>query len=130
MNRGDSSRQLHLRFFLLHSVALLLIYLLLPIVLGAFLPGRDWIGVMSTLLFIVNPIATAAASFLFAYRHGFRFYIPVITCVLFIPAVFIAYNYTAWPNAFIYLGTSSAACLIASHLRADRKKRRLFRYTR
>ncbi len=62
-----------------------------------------WQMVMRTLLIGVYPFYTFIACFLNTRYYGFKWYIPVMLGVYFIPSAIMMFGYTAIPYAFAYV---------------------------
>ena len=54
-------------------------------------------------LLLVNPLASAVAGGVYAWRHGFSAVLPALFAVAFVPAALVAYNDSALPYALGYL---------------------------
>lgn len=78
-------------------------YLLTAFVIFCILPsaGKYWGGEMFLML-ISLPCTCLIISFVYGAKNGFQLIFPVLIGVLFLPAVFIFYNYTAWIYAVIF----------------------------
>ncbi len=85
------------RATLLFSAVCLAFYMVLP-----------WVAHPFLCLFGVFPLAVLAAGFGFSLWDGFRWIRPALAVVLFVPAMFLHYNESAW----IYLPVYGILCLI------------------
>ncbi len=53
-------------------------------------------GIAILIMLIVIPIISFLSSLVFGMKNGLSLFYPIITAILFIPTIFIFYNYTAW----------------------------------
>ncbi len=59
-------------------------------------------GTAIFILLIGIPLICFLTSFVYSTKNGFVWFYPVVISVLFIPTIFIFYNYTAWVYIFGY----------------------------
>jgi len=91
---------------------LVLCILFYAVPLSYFMPGLQDTFVTSlsaSMLLLYNPAVILAVSAVYGFKHGFKWYLPVLLPVLFIPAVFIFYNssalvFTLYYEAFCLAG--------------------------
>lgn len=76
-------------------IAMLLNFYLLPLFIAD-------TGSAMVVLLVLIPAVCFAISVVYGLKNGFRLEYPVITAVLFIPAVFIYYNSSAWVYIVAY----------------------------
>ncbi len=60
-------------------------------------------GLLFYMLFIFNPALTFVLNIMYATRHGFVWYFPLLAGVLFAPSILLFYNQTAIPYIFSYI---------------------------
>lgn len=65
-------------------------------------------GSFMAILLLITPLICFFTSFAYGFKHGWDFAFPVGIGMLFIPAIFIHYNDSAWVYAVIY---ASLSCL-------------------
>lgn len=71
-------------------------------ILGATV-AKDNLSFASTFLLFYNPVAVIATGAMVGWKHGFSFMYAPLVGLLFLPALFLFYNYTALPFAVIYM---------------------------
>lgn len=72
-------------------------------------------------LLLLNPIVCFTASYLYGLRCGFGWLLPLLDGAVFLPTIFVFYNYTAFAYVISYI---AAAFLGAGAAAAARKGRR------
>ncbi len=77
------------RFILIPTVILAAVYNLLPLAMGS-------TGGAMMILLILMPVVTLIASGFVGLKRGFTWLWPVLAGVLFIPAIFLYMNSSAW----------------------------------
>ena len=96
---------------LLYSVCCLAAYCLLPLFIHPFL-----------CLFGIFPLVCLAAGIGFSLWGGFRWEQPILAMALFVPAMFLHYNETAWIYLPVYGVVGLIGCSAGAWIR--RAKRR------
>ena len=73
-------------------------YLLIILIALYILPatGKYW-GSEMLLMLVAIPAACLIISFVYGIRNGFHLFFPACVGIIFIPSIFLFYNYTAWP---------------------------------
>lgn len=63
-------------------------------------------------LFIIDPLVVFLSVFMFGLKAGFRWWAPLIIGALFMPTVFLYYNYTAlfYALAYVFLSYIGVWC--------------------
>ena len=59
-------------------------------------------GAAMLILLLATPLICFACALVYGIKHGFNIVFPIVVALLFIPAIFIFYNKTAWVYAVIY----------------------------
>ena len=72
------------------------------------LTGRFWHGegTLVLLALIILPLVTLLTSLVYGIKNGFNLFLPVFIGIIYLPTLFIFYNYTAWIFAVVYIATS------------------------
>lgn len=89
--------------YVIYSVAMVLIFYLLPLLI------QDTGSGMFVLLLVV-PALTFIASLIFGIRQGFSVILPLLVAALFVPTLCIFYNESAW----IYIPAYAVIALIGN----------------
>ena len=101
------------KVFLITLAILLVAFYLLPL----------WIG-HEFLLFgvlVVNPLVSIGTGLAYAIKFGFRWYFPLIVGLLFVPAMYLFYNESAWLYILIDAGFSAIGSWIGWIVYKSRK---------
>jgi Ca2+/Na+ antiporter len=53
-------------------------------------------GSFMVILLVIIPLTCFAISFIYGFRNGWNLFFPIAIGILFIPAIFIYFNSTAW----------------------------------
>ncbi len=72
-------------------------------------------------LLLVNPLCLLGAGIFYTVKHSFKWYFLIILPVLFIPALFTVYNYTAWVYVPAYLVILAIGQGVGSLIRSAKK---------
>lgn len=78
---------------LVYLLLSIITFYLLPIIIPDFKPG---------LLMLIFPIISFVLTFIHTLKNGFLIWLPIAVIIIFIPSMFIFYNYTAWGYIPIY----------------------------
>lgn len=78
------------------------LYLIINVLVFYVLPFVGFTLDMYLLLVVINPILCFVTAFAFGRKHRFDWLYSIIVALLFIPSMFIYYNYTATYLAFVY----------------------------
>ena len=78
-----------------YFLAVIAAYYLLPLF------GKDT-GSFMLILLVLMPIVCFASAFWYGIKRGLALTFPLIIAILFVPSVFLFYNYTAWVYAVVY----------------------------
>ena len=75
--------------------------------------GKDT-GSFMLILLIITPILCFIVSLLYGAGRGFDLFYSLIIALLFVPAIFIYYNGSAWIYIVIYTVITLAGCVLGS----------------
>lgn len=64
-------------------------------------------------MLMIIPLVCLVTSIFYGIRNGFDFWYILIVAIMFIPSIFIFYNYTAWVYVVAYIIIASLGNLIA-----------------
>ena len=64
-------------------------------------------------MLMIIPLVCLVTSIFYGIRNGFDFWYILIVAIMFIPSIFIFYNYTAWVYVVAYTIIASLGNLIA-----------------
>ena len=64
-------------------------------------------------MLMIIPLVCLVTSIFYGIRNGFDFWYILIVAIMFIPSIFIFYNYTAWVYVVAYTIIASLGILIA-----------------
>lgn len=79
-----------------------IIYNLLPLI--CFIPALRYdIGSFILLLFLIYPVNAFIYSLIYGIKNGFSIFLILFTAILFIPAMFIYFNFSAWVYMIPYI---------------------------
>lgn len=53
-------------------------------------------GSFMIILLVIIPLTSLSISFIYGFKNGWNLFFPLVTGILFIPAIFIYFNSTAW----------------------------------
>lgn len=70
-----------------------------------------------TLLLIYLPIICSVSSAVYGLLVGVNFILPALCMVIFVPSIFIYYNYTAFLYVFIYYVVSAVSMIAGAFIR-------------
>lgn len=82
-------------------------------------------SIAATSLLIINPLYSIISAHIFTAKHGFKWYLPFLIALLFIPAVYILYNDSALVYAAAYGILALLSSLIRAAINSANKKRAL-----
>ena len=69
-----------------------------------------------TILLIILPLSCFAIGLSYSNKYKFNIWFVLLVGLMFIPSIFVFYNYTAWPYAMVYtLFTLIGSCLGSLH---------------
>lgn len=74
------------------------------------------------MLLIVMPVICFISAVIYAFRNGFHLLFAIMTALLFIPTIFIFYNFSAW----IYIVSYGITALLGNMLGLALKKSKRF----
>ncbi len=80
-------------------------YILINILIFYFLPyimGRLSVGGEMAAFIFVLPVLCFLVAFIFGIKHSFCAAYPITIGLLFVPAIFIMYNESAWPYTILF----------------------------
>lgn len=86
-----------------YLTVVLLGYYVLPLVVVA-LPNSVVAGLFWLPLLVANPLIVFLANFGYAVKYGWNSVVPLLTAVVFLPAIYSYYNDSAVSYLVIYLG--------------------------
>ncbi len=92
------------------TVVLLLAYYVAPLPI-LFAHSSVDINSLTNMILILNPAACFILNIMLAMHSGFIWKIPVVSGLLFLPAVFIYYDYTTLVYMFAYIVVSCIGAL-------------------
>jgi hypothetical protein len=92
------------------TVVLLLAYYAAPLPILFSRPAVD-INSLTNMILILNPAACFILNIMLAMHNGFIWKIPIVSGLLFLPAVFIYYDYTTLVYMFAYIVVSYIGAL-------------------
>ena len=91
-----------LRSFLPHLIVFVAVFYLLPLP-SVFDAHTTDTGLLMYSLLIIFPAVCFVVHIVFSLKHGFLWYLPLITGAVFAPTVFLYYNSTAIVYIFSYI---------------------------
>lgn len=65
------------------------------------------------IMIMIIPLVCFVTSIFYGIKNGFDFWYILIVAIMFIPSIFIFYNYTAWIYVVAYAGIALLGNLIA-----------------
>lgn len=77
-------------------------------------------GAAMVLMLCLMPLITLGSAIIYGIRNGVSPILPILTCFLFLPTVFIYYNSSAWIYAVIYAVIALAGMAIGKSLYGKR----------
>jgi hypothetical protein len=80
-----------------------LAFYLLPSLLLLLRNHSDWgMPLFMLLLLLIDPVICLACSIVYGLKYSFNILCPIVVAILFLPAIFIFFNSTAWVYAVVY----------------------------
>ena len=68
-------------------------------------------------LWLINTLYSLIASTIFCRKYGFKLWVSVIISILFVPTMFIFYNFSAYVYSIVYVIFSLIGCIIGGSIR-------------
>ena len=108
------------------GVSLLLVFFVLPLVLVNLAESHEFMGVMTLLFFVVNPVATATIHACIGKDSKRLWWMPLLVVVVFLLSYWIVLGEIIWDLLFyagIYFVIGVQALLVSSFVAKRRKAR-------
>ncbi len=84
-------------------------------------------GSFMVILLIIIPLTCFVISFIYGFKNGWNFFFSIIIGILFIPAIFIYFNSTAWVYIVGYLIISSAGVFVGKSFKNKTYHKRILK---
>lgn len=68
-------------------------------------------------LWLINTLYSLIISAVFCRKYGFKMWISIIIAILFVPTMFIFYNFSAYVYSIVYFIFSLIGCIIGGSIR-------------
>lgn len=74
-------------------------------------------GSFMVILLVIIPLTCFTISFIYGFKNGWNLFFPIVVGILFIPAIFVYFNSSAWVYIVGYSVLSSAGVFVGKTIK-------------